>query len=322
MTIVHLSDIHVWRYTWDPRRLFGTRALGIVELLRGRARRFVLERLDEVVARAKSLNPDHVLITGDLTTTALPAEFADAKRELAPLLDPPGRVTVVPGNHDRYTGRAWTSRRFEREFGPFLPKETFPWLRWLDGETAILGLDPTRASVSPRGVLPASQLAEARGLLAESAAQLRRLIVACHYPVAAPPPYEAELAFKRLKNEGEVRAWLATFGPHLYCCGHVHAAWAFTPPALSNQLCLNAGAPLLADPTGFRRPGFLQIDLEATGVAVTHHAWTGSEWLAVPMVQNPRFFAGREADTGRDAAPMPSLGPLHETTLPARSDQP
>ena len=78
-------------------------------------------------------------------------------------------------------------------------------------ETAILGLDPTRASVSPRGVLPASQLAEARDLLAAPDAKPRRLIVACHYPVAAPPQYERELSFKRLKNDGEVRAWLATF---------------------------------------------------------------------------------------------------------------
>lgn len=309
MRIVHLSDIHVWRYTWDPRRLAGSRALGILELLRGRAKRFVLERLDAVVARAKALDPDHVLITGDLTTTALPAEFADALRELGPLLDPPGRVTVVPGNHDRFTGRAWVARRFETTFGPFMPKTTFPWLRWLDGETAMLGLDPTRASVSPRGVLPAAQLAEARELLRAPEARPARLIVACHYPVAAPPPYEAELAFKRLKNDAEVRAWLATFGPHLYCCGHVHAAWAFTPPALPNQLCLNAGAPLLADPTGFRRPGFLQIDLDGPGVTVTHHAWNGGEWLAVPMVQNTRFFAAADpAPAGMPVSPAEPRG--------------
>lgn len=303
MTIVHLSDIHVWCYTWDLRQLFGSRAMGVLELLRGRAKRYVLERLGEVVARAKSLNPDHVLITGDLTTTALPAEFADALRELGPLLDPPGRVTVVPGNHDRFTGRAWVSRRFEKSFGAYMPKEVFPWLRRLDDETAILGLDPTRASVSPRGMLPAAQLARARELLAGSDSRPTRLIVACHYPVAAPPQYEAELAFKRLKNDVEVRAWLATFGPHLYCCGHVHAAWAFTPPALPNQLCLNAGAPLLADPTGLRHPGFLQIDLDGPGVTVTHHAWSGGEWLTVPMVQHARFFGDRAEGVGPPPVP-------------------
>jgi 3',5'-cyclic AMP phosphodiesterase CpdA len=306
MRIVHLSDIHVWRYTWDPRRLVGSRALGMVELLRGRARRFVLERLDEVVGRAKSLQPDHVLITGDLTTTALPAEFADAKRALGPLLDPPGRVTVVPGNHDRFTGRSWFSRRFEAEFGAFMPRTTFPWLRWLDGETAILGLDPTRMSLSPRGFLPASQLDEARALVSDPETRPRRLVVACHYPLVAPPPYEAELAFKRLKNDLQVRAWISTLGPHLYCCGHVHAAWAFTPPDLPDQLCLNAGAPLMSDPTGFRHPGFLEVLLDGPSVTVNHHAWTGHEWLVVPMVQNPGFF-GPVAE--RAAVVQPADGP-------------
>ena len=45
MRIVHLSDIHIWRYVFNPLRLFSKRALGIVELMAGRARRFRLERL-------------------------------------------------------------------------------------------------------------------------------------------------------------------------------------------------------------------------------------------------------------------------------------
>ena len=57
MKIVHLSDIHVWRYTWDPRRLMGRRVLGIMELLMGRARRFQLGRLAAVVDRVVGLQP-------------------------------------------------------------------------------------------------------------------------------------------------------------------------------------------------------------------------------------------------------------------------
>ena len=76
--IVHLSDIHVWRWTINPARLLGKRAVGMLELLRGRARRFRLDRLESLVAKVESLRPDHVLITGDLTTTALPEEFEHA----------------------------------------------------------------------------------------------------------------------------------------------------------------------------------------------------------------------------------------------------
>jgi 3',5'-cyclic AMP phosphodiesterase CpdA len=286
MKIVHLSDIHVWRYTWNLRHLLGRRALGMMELLMGRARRFQLDRLAAVVDRAAGLEPDHIVITGDLTTTALPSEFREAARLLAPLLTDPARVSIVPGNHDRTTGRSFRSRRFEGTFGAFMPALTFPWLRRLDSDTAILGLDPTRTRFSPRGRLPADQLAAAQAMTSNPDTRSKILIVACHYPVAAPVRYQRELFHKRLDNDQAVRTWLAGIGPHLHCCGHVHAAWAFQPPSLPNQICLNAGAPLMRDPTGLRLPGFLEIQLEGDAVTVIHQAWTGAEWKAVPMLQN------------------------------------
>jgi 3',5'-cyclic AMP phosphodiesterase CpdA len=286
MRIVHLSDIHIWRYTWDLRHLMGIRALGMLELLSGRARRFQLDRLDDVVRRVLDLDPDHILITGDLTTTALPSEFREARSMLAPLLSDPARVSILPGNHDRITDRSYTARRFEETFGAFMPKLTFPWLRSLDDETAILGLDPTRPHFSPRGRMPEAQLQEAREMAADSSRPPGRLIVACHYPVVAPMNYANELHFKRISNDRAVLDWLATIGPHLYCCGHVHAAWAFQPPSMPNQLCLNAGAPLMRDSTGLRLPGFLEIVLEGDHVTVIHQAWSGTGWKAVPMLND------------------------------------
>ena len=44
----------------------------------------------------------------------------------------------------------------------------------------------------------------AREMLAEPATRPRRLIVACHYPVVAPPTYASELKPKRMKNAEEV----------------------------------------------------------------------------------------------------------------------
>ena len=70
-----------------------------------------------------------------------------------------------------------------------------------------------------------------------------------------------------MKNAPRSRDWLGGIGPHLYCCGHVHAAWASRPPDVPGQLCLNAGAPLLRDPTGLRPPGFLEIDLTTGDVS-------------------------------------------------------
>jgi 3',5'-cyclic AMP phosphodiesterase CpdA len=290
LRIVHLSDIHVWRYILNPFHLFSKRALGMMELLAGRARRFRLERLAGVVEHVVSLEPDHVLITGDISTTALPKEFRAALQALAPLLADPEKVTVLPGNHDRYSSGAVRSRLFEEWFGAYAPQETYPWLRWLDEETAILGLDPTRHHISAKGYLPPNQLAQARALAADAEHRPPRLIVACHYPLFAPPAYFLELKFKCLANAAEVAEWLSAIGPHLFCCGHVHAAWAFRPFELPDELCLNAGAPLLRDNTGLRLPGFLEVVLDGPLVTVIHHAWMWGTWSAFPLVESLPFF--------------------------------
>jgi 3',5'-cyclic AMP phosphodiesterase CpdA len=291
LRIIHLSDIHVWRLAFNPLRLLGKRSVGFFSLLRGRARRFRLERLSDVVERVQRLDADHILITGDLTTMALPGEFADARAALAPLLVDGSRVTVLPGNHDRYTTGSVRRLSFEGTFGAFAPAATYPWLRHLDPETAILGLDPTRSHISARGLLPIDQLDRAERLVADPATRPRRLIVACHYPAVAPAPYRRELSQKRMVNAEAAISWLATLGPHLYCCGHVHVAWAFEPAGIPGELCLNSGAPLLRDHTGTLPPGFLQIDLNGDDVSVTHHAWSGNGWIERPMIARAGFFA-------------------------------
>jgi 3',5'-cyclic AMP phosphodiesterase CpdA len=293
LRIVHLSDIHVWRLAFNPLRLLNKRSVGVFDLLTGRAKKFRLERLEGVIERVVALNPDHVLITGDLTTTALPSEFRAASLALAPLLGDPARATILPGNHDRYTKGSVRYRIFEAVFGAYAPQLAYPWLRKLDAETAILGLDPTRSHLTARGFLPPEQLAVARDLVADPATRPPRLIVACHYPISAPKPYERELEKKRMINAAEVRPWLATLGPHLYCCGHVHAAWGFRPEQIPDELCLNSGAPLLRDPTGRHLPGFLEIRLDGGDVEVIHHAWAGSDWIALPLFHAKSFFAGQ-----------------------------
>jgi Icc-related predicted phosphoesterase len=288
--IVHLSDVHFWRYSLHPMRLLSKRLAGTASLLLGRGRRFRLERVPELVDRVKSLDADHLLITGDLTTTALADEFQHARTALSGLLEDPAKVTIVPGNHDRYTIRAHRSRRFERYFGAFAPEGGYPWLRPLGAGTAILGLDPTRAGVTARGKLPPGQLLAATGLVAAAGAG-KNLVIACHYPVAAPPEYEARLAHKPIVNSAGLATWLKTIGPHIYCCGHVHAEWAFRPPSIPNQLCLNAGAPLMQDRRGRHRPGFLEITLEGGDVRVEHHYWDGMGWVVRTIHEAAGFWS-------------------------------
>ena len=58
MRIIHLSDVHVWRYSFNPLRLANKRAIGMLELVTRRAKKFRLERLKDVVDRVLGLNAD------------------------------------------------------------------------------------------------------------------------------------------------------------------------------------------------------------------------------------------------------------------------
>src|SRR5262249_29827077 len=72
-------------------------------------RRFVHRQsvLDRVVADLAQARPDHVAVTGDITNISLPQEFENAAAWLQ-RIGPPDRVSVIPGNHDRYIALPWS----------------------------------------------------------------------------------------------------------------------------------------------------------------------------------------------------------------------
>jgi len=292
MRIIHLSDIHVWHWPEHPRQLLSKRLVGVASLLAGRARRFPQDRLPDVIQRVASLKADHLLITGDFTTTALPSEFAAIRASLEPAIQSTARLTVVPGNHDRYTRGSVRNLLFERTFSEFLPTPGFPWINILDQETVILGLDPCRHHASATGFLPPTQLEQAQELLARK--KWHRVIIACHYPVDAPTPQLAHLKSKRIVNANGLIRWLSSIGPHLYCCGHIHKTWAFDSLKIPGQLSLNPGAPLLVDHKHRSEPGFLEITLANESVQVDHHGWDGSGWQVRSLIDRPGFFQRAE----------------------------
>ena len=99
-TIAHLSDVHLSPIVgFYPKYWNVKRALGFANWQRGRSRVHQREVADQLIADAKALRADHIVITGDLVNLGLPKEYEAALQWLNSV-GPPDRVTVVPGNHD------------------------------------------------------------------------------------------------------------------------------------------------------------------------------------------------------------------------------
>jgi 3',5'-cyclic AMP phosphodiesterase CpdA len=288
MRIVQISDLHFWHVTLNPRRLASKRFLGMANLVLNRARKYRMETMGAVVDRIRALGPDHVLVTGDLTTTSLEEEFAACRAQLDALSPTAATFTVIPGNHDRYTRDAARGRVFERYFGDCAPAAEYPWLKPLAEGTAVLGLDPTRPNpISAEGVVSREQLERAAALLDQ--ARPERLIVACHYPVALPVGI-VERRGHGLRGVAMLQEFLNRYGPSLYCHGHVHTAWAFTPQSLPATLCVDSGAALRRR----RAPGvtasLVEIVLAGTDVEVRRHRLRTGGWEAETLAAVPAFF--------------------------------
>lgn len=186
--------------------------------------------LDLLANDLRAREPDHVVVTGDLTNVSLPAEFELATEWLS-TLGAPDRVSVVPGNHDAYVAvpydRSWArwatymttehgtdSGRFNDGGGDF------PFIRrraWV----AVIGLStafPSRLG-SAAGRLGPQQLdALERWLACLGGEDVFRCVLLHH-----PPQDGLMNPRKHLIDAGSFRAIVERVGAELVLHGHGHA---------------------------------------------------------------------------------------------------
>jgi 3',5'-cyclic AMP phosphodiesterase CpdA len=224
--IAHATDIHWFsapriRQHTAVKRLFGTANL----YLRGRRHQFGHTVQDALVEHLLELRPDLVLITGDLTSQALPEEFEKARKALDPVLAAYPTL-VLPGNHDVYTAESVRARRMAQWFGPWMGLDgPLPLARRDIGSLTVLGLDPNRPTwVTASGRIPDAQLRALETVLADPELASRTVILALHYP-----PVDRRGALYDRTSHGLVNVKSlvevlerAPVRPVLMPCGHVH----------------------------------------------------------------------------------------------------
>ena len=109
LRIAQISDFHFSEITLNPFRLFSKRFLGLLNWIFFRRGAFTTKSVEELPSVLKELAIDQILLGGDFTSTALPAEFARARAFIDRL---PAPWIAIPGNHDHYTYRAHRQKHY------------------------------------------------------------------------------------------------------------------------------------------------------------------------------------------------------------------
>jgi 3',5'-cyclic AMP phosphodiesterase CpdA len=189
-TIVHLSDLHTGRL--DP---------AIVEPL---------------VSVIRSVAPDLVVLSGDLTQRATNAQFVQARA----FLDALGtRTLTIPGNHDVPLWNA--AARFLSPLARYkrhITSDLSP--AYEDAEIVVVGVNTARSLTRGEGRISTSQV---RALLArlETARPTAIRIVVTHHPFDLPPGVRESRLVGRAHMAMRL---LANAGADLFLSGHLHVS--------------------------------------------------------------------------------------------------
>lgn len=251
-TLAHLSDLHFGRI--DPA---------------------LLGPLREAV---RSLRPDVVVVSGDLTQRARRAQFAEARAFLAGL---PGPQIVVPGNHD--VPLYDVARRFLAPLARFrrsITADPAPW--HLDREIAVLGINSARSLTFKGGRINAEQVALVRDRFEALPATVTRVLVT-HHPFELPGDADDD---DRIGRAAMALAAFADCGVDLLLSGHLHRthmAAGDGPIAAAGALSVHAGTATSTRGRGEANT-FNAISIEPGCVQVAPWAWSPDDhaFLATP----------------------------------------
>ncbi len=231
--LAHLSDVHVSAVWPTLSRMWrGKRMLGGANMIFRRRNELRTQYVPLITKHIESQQPDLVLLSGDISTTALHEEFALARGFLQGFIDRE-QLVIIPGNHDVYTAGAMKEKRYESHFsdchGETLPDEMYPFTRLLGDDIAIIGLNscvPTGLSGS-WGVLDPEQINRLPELLLKYSDRFR--VVMIHHFLQDKHGTPG-LPRRGLRNRHDFLRIIQSYGAELILHGHEHACYQYMIP--------------------------------------------------------------------------------------------
>lgn len=205
MTIIaHISDLHISDTAFDE------------------------EVFMEAVAEINNLNPDMIILTGDLTNDGYYREFQQAVKYLDMFEAP---LFAVPGNHD---ARNLGHQSFEELIGEN------SWKLTKENDFTVIGLDSSSPD-EDRGHVGKPQRMWMEHQLDQCVINDLSSIVALHHHVIPIPDTGRERNI--LSDAGEILKILTTHEVDLILCGHKHVphVWKINETVVVNagSLCSN-----------------------------------------------------------------------------------
>lgn len=186
--IAHLSDLHLLgrpssSRTVDPR----TQLVSIGRPLDPPSR---YRRFARALGRAAEARADHVVLSGDLTELGRAHQFEELAEALADSEIPPERITIVPGNHDRYGDPRAFDRAMDGVLAPWAKNASDVPGKVVDlGTICLLPLDVTisQSVARSRGVFTEVMAHALRRRLGTFRMSQRVAIVQHHPPIDRNP---------------------------------------------------------------------------------------------------------------------------------------
>lgn len=227
---------------------------------------FDAELLQAAVREVVALEPDLVLVGGDLTSEGYAGEFRTAQRFLEPIMHAGMPTIVVPGNHD---SKNVGYLHFRDTFGPGDVDGKGDRVLHLtssanDGQAprtvSIVALDSTKPDFA-EGEIGRERYSWIRKQF-EPAADLR--ILALHHHLVPVPGTGRER--NTVWDAGDMLAMLPELGIDIVLSGHKHVPFIWL---LNATLLVNSGTVCTYRLRGYVRPSYNVIEIDEQRIRVT-----------------------------------------------------
>lgn len=242
-TLVHLSDLHFGRT--DP------------------------SLLDPLTTTVRRLEPDLVVVSGDLTQRARTAQFIAARAFLDRL---PMPQLVVPGNHDvpLYDVLARFLRPLAR-YRRYISDDLEPC--FIDEEIAVLGVNTARSLTFKHGRINEAQIGRLQERLCALPDSITKVVVT-HHPFDLPSRYDSGDLVRRAALAREM---LSACRCDLLLAGHLHLSVA-TEGSMRSDAHVNEPIVVQAgSATSTRSRGesnsFNVIVIESRHIEIRRYVW-------------------------------------------------